>query len=79
MIYGHYITDTGGNKSFFTEGCNYFRMSTGGQHESNCPCKDLKVADRTPTNKDNRLSPISNIAMVRILKYDNQGNFVKEF
>ena len=46
MVYGHYITDTAGNERFFVEGCNYCRMSTGGQHESNCPCKDIKVADR---------------------------------
>jgi len=46
MVYGYYITDTVGNEYFFTEGCSYCRMSTGGQHEPNCPCKDLKVADR---------------------------------
>ena len=46
MVYGHYIPDTVGNERFFVEGCNYCRMSTGGQHESNCPCRDVKVADR---------------------------------
>ena len=46
MVYGHYITDTAGNERFFVEGCSYCRMSTGGQHESNCPCKDMKVADK---------------------------------
>ncbi len=46
MVYGYYITDTVGNERFLTEGCNYCRMSTGGQHETNCPMKDIKVADR---------------------------------
>ena len=45
IVYGHYITDTAGNRRFFTEGCSYCRMSTGGQHEINCPCANLKVAD----------------------------------
>ena len=45
MVYGHYIEDTAGNKRFFTEGCVYCQMSTGGQHAYNCPAKDLKVAD----------------------------------
>lgn len=40
MVYGYYIKDTAGNKRFFTEGCNYCSMSTGGQHESRCPMKD---------------------------------------
>lgn len=46
MVYGYYITDTAGNERFFIEGCKYCQMSTGGQHEENCPCKDLKMADR---------------------------------
>jgi hypothetical protein len=46
MVYGYYIKDTVGNETFFTEGCMYCHMSTGGQHEPNCPCKDVKVADR---------------------------------
>ena len=44
MVYGNYITDTAGNTRFFVYGCSYCRMSTGGQHEENCPCKDVKVA-----------------------------------
>ena len=46
MVYGHYISDTAGTEHFFIEGCSYCRMSTGGQHESNCPMKDIKVADK---------------------------------
>jgi len=46
MVYGHYITDTAGNEHFFTEGCNYCRISTGGQHEPNCLCRDMKVSDK---------------------------------
>ena len=46
MVYGHYITDTAGNERFFVEGCSYCRMSTGGQHEPDCPCKDVVVADK---------------------------------
>ncbi len=46
MVYGYYITDTAGNKRFFVEGCNYCSMSTGGQHQAECPCKNLKVADK---------------------------------
>lgn len=45
MVYGHYIEDTSGGKRFFVEGCMYCQMSTGGQHEPHCPCKDIKVAD----------------------------------
>jgi len=45
MVYGHYIEDTVGNKMFFVEGCNYCSMSTGGQHESNCPERDIRVVD----------------------------------
>lgn len=45
MVYGHYITDTAGAKRFFTEGCMYCSMSIGGQHEPNCPAKNIKVAD----------------------------------
>ena len=37
MEYGHYIETTGGEKYWFREGCTYCRMSTGGQHEYNCP------------------------------------------
>ena len=43
MTYGYYISDTVGNKRFFIEGCTCCRMSTGGQHESNCPYKDIKI------------------------------------
>jgi len=46
MVYGHYITDTVGNERFFAEGCSYCHMSTGGQHEFNCPCKDIKINDK---------------------------------
>ena len=46
MVYGHYIKDTAGNEHFFAEGCNYCRMSTGWQHESNCPARDIKVPDK---------------------------------
>jgi len=70
IVYGHYITDTIGNEHFFVEGCSYCRMSTGGLHEPNCPMKDIKVADR--------LARILNIRQVRILKYDDGGNFIKE-
>ncbi len=70
MVYGYYIKDTVGNEHFFTEGCSYCRMSTGGQHEPNCPCKDLEISDRP--------AKIPNIRQVRILKYDDGGNFVKE-
>lgn len=37
MEYGYYITDTAGNRTWFTEGCTYCSMSTGGQHEQHCP------------------------------------------
>ena len=70
MVYGYYITATAGNERFFTEGCNYCQMSTGGQHEPNCPLKDIKVADR--------LARIPHIRQVRIRKYDDNGNFIKE-
>ena len=46
MVYGYYIKDTAGNERFFTEGCSYCRMNTGGQHEPTCPIKDVKVSDR---------------------------------
>ena len=36
MEYGYFITDTGGNRKFFVEGCSYCRMSTSGQHELHC-------------------------------------------
>jgi len=45
MVYGHYITDSVGNESFFLEGCTYCRISTGGLHEPDCPMKD-KVAEK---------------------------------
>lgn len=45
MVYGHYITTTDGRKVWFSEGCEYCRISTGGQHESNCPYKDIKIAE----------------------------------
>ena len=37
MEYGYEITTTAGDKTFFVEGCTCCRMSTGGQHEMNCP------------------------------------------
>lgn len=46
MVYGHYISDTLGNERFFVEGCMYCSISTGGQHEFDCPARDIKVADR---------------------------------
>ena len=54
MVYGHYITDTVGNERFFVEGCSYCRMSIGGQHEANCPCRDIKIADRETRLRDIR-------------------------
>ena len=45
MVYGYYIKDTVGNQRFFTEGCTYCSMSTGGMHEANCPMKDVKIAE----------------------------------
>lgn len=45
MTYGHYITDTLGNRKFFIEGCSYCNISTSGQHMYDCPCKDLKIAE----------------------------------
>ncbi len=60
MVYGYYIIDTAGNQRFFTEGCNYCNMSTGGQHKSNCPCKDLKIAD-----KQTRLTEIRERSYIR--------------
>lgn len=43
MEYGHEITNTAGEKTFFVEGCTYCRMSTGGSHELGCPCnKDMR-------------------------------------
>lgn len=44
-MYGHYIEITTGQKTWFTEGCEYCHMSTGGQHETDCPCKDIKIAE----------------------------------
>jgi hypothetical protein len=41
MVYGHFITDSIGNKEFFVEGCSYCRMSAGGQHEASCPLNPL--------------------------------------
>lgn len=70
MVYGHFITDTVGNERFFVEGCNYCQMSSGGQHEPKCPCKDVKIVDR--------ISQTLNINKVKILKYDDEGNFIKE-
>ena len=58
MVYGHYIEDTVGNKRFFVEGCSYCRMSTGGQHESICPQRDVKVPDMEPNGYDNNGNPI---------------------
>lgn len=46
MVYGYFIKDTVGSERFFIEGCSYCLISTGGQHEANCPCKDIQVADR---------------------------------
>lgn len=39
MTYGHYETNTIGEKRFIAEGCSYCSMSTGGQHSSFCPYK----------------------------------------
>jgi len=44
MPYGHYVETTDGRKYWFTEGCEYCQMSTGGQHEYDCPCKGIKIA-----------------------------------
>jgi len=46
MVYGYYIKDTGGNERFFTEGCSYCSMSTGGRHQSICPVRGVIVSDR---------------------------------
>lgn len=45
MVYGYYIEDCVGNQRFFTEGCNYCQMTTGGGHASNCPMKGVKIPD----------------------------------
>ena len=48
MVYGYEIEDTAGNKSFFTEGCVYCHMSTGGKHEDNCPMNDIERPAKIP-------------------------------
>ena len=45
MVYGHYIEDTVGSKRFFVEGCSCCRMSSAGQHEGDCPMRDIKISD----------------------------------
>ena len=45
MEYGHFITDSAGNKTFFVEGCTNCSMLTGGLHESNCPCNKEEVGE----------------------------------
>ncbi len=64
MIYGHYITDTAGNRKFFSAGCTYCQLSTGGLHSVNCP---LYQSNEVQSPK-----------VVRVFKYDDYGNFIKE-
>jgi len=45
MTYGYYIGTTDGRQTWFSEGCECCRMSTAGQHELNCPNKDIKIAE----------------------------------
>ena len=52
MEYGYEIMDTVGNKSFFVEGCTYCSMSTGGQHESHCPCSQKERVIEPFTNEE---------------------------
>ncbi len=40
MEYGYEIVDAAGNRQFFVEGCTYCQMSTGGQHNLDCPLKE---------------------------------------
>ncbi len=37
MTYGYTTITTDGKRIFHIEGCTYCFMSTGGQHETNCP------------------------------------------
>ena len=43
MVYGYYNTDSAGNKTVVAEGCMYCQMSTVGQHESNCPMREVVI------------------------------------
>ncbi len=63
MVYGHSIIDTVGNEHFFVEGCCNCHMSTGGQHESNCPMREIKVADR-----------VAKIPHIRQIREDGNSN-----
>lgn len=76
MVYGYFITDTAGNKSFITEGCVHCHITTGGQHEDKCPMKDIEIPKESSIA--DKPAGISNIRRVRILKYDDYGNFIKE-
>ena len=52
MVYRHYIERTDGSEVWFTEGCLYCCMTSSGQHESDCPCKDLKIAEIKPKHME---------------------------
>lgn len=63
------ITTTDGNDCEFPDMCGYCAITTGGRHQSNCPAFP-------PIHKQYEVGV--DISKVRVFKYDDEGNFIKE-
>lgn len=74
MTYGYYLTNEIGNQRFFVEGCSYCCISTGGQHEGNCPMKDLKIVP----NEGNCPMKIADIPNYPFWRYITGGERIEE-
>lgn len=62
------ITTTDGKVYDRPDMCGYCEMTTGGQHQWNCPAFPPEQKAYLVEIKTN----------VRIFKYDDEGNFIKE-
>ena len=60
--------DTAGNPMIFYDMCGYCQMTTGGQHQPNCPL----------FQPQGKWQPELSKPRVRIFKYDDNGSFIKE-
>ena len=58
MEYGYVIMDATGTKRFLVQGCTYCQMSTGGIHESNCPCHPDPILKQSANGFDDYGNPI---------------------
>jgi len=63
------ITTTDRRVNDYPNMCGYCEITTGGQHQGNCPLFQLQIP---------RVHLLETNRRIRIFKYDDEGNFIKE-